>query len=72
MLMRPSNIGRIHKRRHSVFITRRMLMQSAAIADALVGLNMRAGGDFLQVDFDGLTAAFAFEREDAGWFEHRF
>jgi hypothetical protein len=70
MMMRPSHIRRIHKRRHSVFIACRMFMQSAAIADALVGLNMRAGGDFLQVDFDGLTAVFAFECEDAGWFEH--
>jgi len=42
----------------------------AAGADALIGLYVRAGGDFLQKYLNRFTAFFTFEGQDAGWFIH--
>ena len=42
----------------------------AAIAYALIRLDMRTGRDFLQEDLNRFAALFAFESEDAGGFVH--
>lgn len=47
-----------------------MFHDFAAGADALIGLYVRAGGDFLQKDLNGFAAIFTFEGQDAGRFIH--
>ena len=39
-------------------------------ANALVRLNMGAGGHFLQKHLHGFAAFFAFKGQDTGWFVH--
>jgi hypothetical protein len=42
----------------------------AALADALVGLDVGAGRDFLQENLDRFVAFYAFERQRAWGFQH--
>ena len=41
-----------------------------AFAGALIGLNMRTGGNLLQIQRDRLGAFCAFEGQGAGWLAH--
>lgn len=66
VMMRPS-VMRIGKERcHRFLVASGVIAHFAAFADALVGLDMRAGGDFLQVQRDRLGAFCAFEAEGTG------
>lgn len=67
-MMRPQDIIGAEIGLYSFLVTGRVFHDFAAAANALVGLNMRAGRDFLQEDLDGFAAIFAFEGQDAGGF----
>lgn len=49
------------------FLPSGMAQHFTALADALVRLNMGAGGHFLQKHLDWLRAGFAFEGKGTGW-----
>ena len=68
MVMHPAPVVGSQVRRYGSLIASGMAFDFAASADALVGLDMRAGRHFLQEDFDRFCALGAFEREDASWF----
>ena len=68
--MHPSVVGRRQVRRDGGLVAGGMTLDFTASADALVGLDMRAGRHFLQKNFDRFCALGAFEREDTGGFQH--
>ena len=68
--MHPSLVGRRQIRRDGGLVAGGMTFDFTAIADALIGLDMRAGRHFLQKNFDRFRALGAFEREDTGGFQH--
>ena len=68
MMMWPQNIIGAQIRLHSFLIASRMFHDFAAVANALIGLNVGAGRDFLQENLDGFAAIFAFKGQDAGGF----
>jgi hypothetical protein len=71
MMMHPSIVICLQVRLDGGFGSDRMALDFAAGADALVGLDMGAGGHLLQKDFDRLRAVGALESEDTGWFQHK-
>jgi len=52
-----------HKGRNRILVAERVTLDLAAMADALIRLNMRAGRYFLQLHLNRLRAFCAFERE---------
>ena len=69
-MMHPSVVGRRQIRRDCGLVAGGMTFDFTATADALIGLDMRAGRHFLQKNFDRFRALGAFEREDTGGFQH--
>ena len=53
-----------------MFVTGGEALGFATGAHAQIGLDMRAGRDFLQDDFDRLAAFVAFKGKEAGWAGH--
>ena len=70
VMVHPGLIGRGQKRLDGGLVARGVALDFAAIADALVGLDMRAGGHLLQENFDRFRAFGAFKGEDSGGFQH--
>jgi hypothetical protein len=70
VVMHPSVACRLQERLHGGLVAGRVALQFAAIAQSLVGLDMRAGGHLLQVDLDRFRAFVTFKGKDAGWFQH--
>jgi hypothetical protein len=70
MMVGPVARRRSQERRDRGGVARGMASNLAAIADALVRLDVRAGRHFLQVDLDGFGAGGALESEDTGRFGH--
>jgi hypothetical protein len=68
MMVRP--VARFQKRLNDVGLAGRMAFDFAALADALVRLDMRAGRYFLQKNLDRLRTFDAFESEYAGRFHN--
>ena len=68
--MHPALVVRRQVRRDSGLVAGGMTFHFAASADALVRLDMRTGGYFLQENFDRFRALGALESEDASWFQH--
>jgi hypothetical protein len=71
MMMHPSIVICLQVGLDGGFVAGRMAFDFAAGADALVRLDMGAGGHLLQEDFDCLRAVGALESEDTGWFQHK-
>lgn len=61
MVMRPSIVRIGEEIGHRFLIPRGVIAHFSAFADALIGLDMRAGGYFLQVQGNRLCALGAFE-----------
>ena len=70
MVVVPVEFVRIDVGSHGIRIAGRVTFDLAAFADALVGLDVRAGGYFLQGDLDRLGAFGALEGQEAGGFGH--
>ena len=70
MVMRPITVVRFQIRFDGILASGGVALQFTAGAQALVGLDMRAGRDLLQEDFDRFVAFVAFEGEYAGRLEH--
>jgi hypothetical protein len=68
MMMRPVAVWRCKIRFDRVFLSGSMPHQFAAFANALIRLDMRTRGYFLQIDRDRLGAFDTFEREATGGF----
>ncbi|MBC3919649.1 hypothetical protein H8L32_19380 [Undibacterium sp. CY18W] len=66
--MRPQDIIGAEIGLNSFLVAGRVFHDFTAVTNALVGLNVRAGRDFLQEDLDGFAAVFALEGQDAGGF----
>src|SRR5206468_3601116 len=70
MVVVPVQLVRLDEGLDGVRIAGRVAFDLAAFADALVGLDVRAGRDFLQGDLDWLGAFGALEGQEAGGFGH--
>jgi hypothetical protein len=70
VVVRPAAVGRIEEGFDGVFVAGSITTRLAALAQALVRLDMRAGRHFLQINFNGFGAFGAFEGQDAGRFGH--
>jgi hypothetical protein len=68
MMVRPVTVGRSKEGFDRLFLPGRVTPYFAAGTDALVGLDMRAGGNFLQENRDRFRAFNAFEGKGAGGF----
>jgi hypothetical protein len=68
VMVRPQGIRRRQVGFHRLFLPGGMAHDFTAVADALIGLDMRAGGYFLQEYLYRLAAGFAFKGQDAGGF----
>ncbi|MFT5645266.1 MAG: hypothetical protein ACI83P_002835 [Janthinobacterium sp.] len=71
MVVRPVAVSRRQIRRYRVSLTGCVAFQGAARADALIGLDMRAGRYLLQKNLDRFAAVRAFEGKCAGGLGHR-
>ena len=71
MVVRPVAVGRGQIRGDGVCRSGRVALERAALAYALVGLDVRASRDFLQKDLDRFGTGCAFEGERAGRLGHR-
>ena len=67
-MVRPAAVGRFQIRFHGISLAGGVAFQFAALAQALVRLDMRAGRHFLQVNLHGFLAFDAFEGKAAGGF----
>jgi hypothetical protein len=63
----PVAVARCHIGCDSIFLSGSVPQDFTAFADALVRLDVGAGGHFLQEDLDWLRTGFAFEGQDTGW-----
>jgi hypothetical protein len=72
MVMEPIPVRRRQKGIDRVLLPDRVPPHLAAGANALIRLDMRTGGNFLQVDRDGFCAFIAFEGQGAGGFVAHF
>jgi hypothetical protein len=70
MMMHPTFVVRLQVRLDGGLAARRMALHFAACADALVGLDVGAGGHLLQENFDRFRAFGTFKGKDAGRFQH--
>jgi hypothetical protein len=70
VVMHPSVVGGRQIGLDGGLVPGRMAPDFAAGADALVGLDMRAGGHLLQENFDGFRAFAAFKGKDTSGFQH--
>ena len=68
MVMAPAAVQRELERVHRIGLPGRVPVRSAAGAQAQIGLDMRAGRYFLQVDGDGFAAGTALEGQTTGGF----
>jgi len=68
-MVRPGDAIRTQKRFNRVFIAGRMFHHFATGANALVRLNMGAGGHFCKKP-GRICCIFAFKGQDTGWFVH--
>lgn len=68
MVMRPAAVGRRQVRLDGIGLAGRMTLQFAALAQALVRLDMRASRYFLQEYLDRFIAFDTFERQRARGF----
>lgn len=67
MVMRPFAAAGSQIGRNGVLLTSRVPHHFAALANALIRLDVRACRHFLQEDLDWLGALLALEREDTRW-----
>jgi hypothetical protein len=67
-VMRPVAAAGSHIGLDSVFLPGGIPQHFAALADALIGLDMGTGRHFLQKYLDWLRTGFAFEGKETGWF----
>jgi hypothetical protein len=70
MVVRPGPVSRFQKRLDGILVAGRVTLKFATCAQALVRLDVRAGGHLLQEHFDRFGALGAFEGKDAGRFKH--
>jgi hypothetical protein len=70
VVMHPAVVGGRQVRLDGGLVTGRMAPDFAAGADALVGLDMRAGGHLLKENLDGFGAFAAFKGKDTSGFQH--
>jgi hypothetical protein len=71
VLMRPSLVRIGKEGCHRFLIAGSVITHFAAFANSLIGLNMRACGNFLQIQRDRLGAFCAFEAQGPGGFAHK-
>ena len=67
--MRPLAVSGGKKGRNGVFLPGRVPHHFAALANALIRLDMRAGRHLLQEHLDWLGALLALESKDTGWLD---
>ena len=70
MVMGPVSVGRFQIGLDRILVSGGVALQFTAGAQALVGLDMRAGRDLLQKHFDRFRTFFALECQYASGFEH--
>jgi hypothetical protein len=70
VVVAPAAIDRVQERLDGVLVAGGVALWLAAGAYAGIRLDMGAGGHFLEEYFDWLSAFFALEGQDAGWFGH--
>src|SRR5450830_1444485 len=68
MVMCPATVCRLQVSLDGFSLAGGVALDFAALADALVRLDMRAGGHFLQVNLHGFVTFYALEGEAAGGF----
>ena len=67
-MMRPVDSARSDKGLDGILFPGSVPHDFAAFANTLIGLDVRTGGHFLQLDLDWLCAGFTFEGQETGWF----
>src|SRR5450830_207238 len=68
MVMCPAAVSRLKVSLDGLGLAGSVALDFAALANALIRLDMRAGGHFLQVDLHGFVTFYALEGEAAGGF----
>lgn len=68
MVVVVMDLARRHKRFDGTLVTGCMTLEFAAVANSLIRLDMRAGGNLLQLHLHRLVALRTFEGQKTGWF----
>jgi hypothetical protein len=68
MMVMMMNLAARHEFCHRVLVASGMSLEFPATADALIRLNVRAGGNLLQKDLNRLRAFSALEAQEASGF----
>src|SRR5471032_247526 len=68
MVMCPAAVSRLQVSLDGFSLAGSVALDFAALANALIRLDMRAGGHFLQVDLHGFVTFYALEGKAAGGF----